>query len=115
MGRRSRATKRRPTATGGGGCMKAIQSRQMFGFNITPEAIMSCWELDKNTFIICNLYNMNTKGVLNILHMRMTCPILDGNISDFLWTYRPMQRTNLFIVYGVDLKYTEKHANFHDD
>ena len=25
---------------------------------------------------------MNTKGVLNIRHMRMTCPMLDGNISD---------------------------------
>ena len=29
-GRRSRATKRRPAATGGRGCIKAIQSRQMF-------------------------------------------------------------------------------------
>ena len=46
-GRRSRATKRRPAATGGGGCIKAILSHQMFGFNITPEAIMSYWELDK--------------------------------------------------------------------
>ena len=45
----------------------------------------------------------------------MTCPILDGNISDFLWIYRPMHRTNLFIVYGANLKYTEKHLNFHDD
>ena len=33
------------------------------------------WELDKNTFVTCNLYIMNKKGVLNI-HIKMTCPIL---------------------------------------
>ena len=32
---------------------------------------MSCWELDKNTFI-----TMSKNGVLNILHMKMTRPIL---------------------------------------
>ena len=42
--------------------LKAMFSCKMFGFNITHEAIMSqCWELDKNTFITCNVYNMNKK------------------------------------------------------
>ena len=44
-----------------GVCIKAIQSGKMFGFNITPEAIISCWKLDKNTFISSYLYNMHKK------------------------------------------------------
>ena len=60
----------------------------MFGFNITSEAMMSsCWELDKNTFITCTLYDMNKKGVLNIFHIKRTFPILRWQyfkLTDFL-------------------------------
>ena len=49
----------------------------MFGFNITPAAIMSqCLDIDRNTFTTCNLYNMNKKGVLSIQHIKMACLIL---------------------------------------
>ena len=44
---------------------------------------------------------MNTKGVLNILHVEMTCPILDDNISD---VFMDLQACN-----GAILKYTEKN------
>ena len=57
--------------------VKAIHSRKIFGFSITPDTLISyCCELNKNTFITCNLHNMNGKGVLNIINDKMTCPIL---------------------------------------
>ena len=50
-------------------------------------------ELDKNTFInnLNNLYNMNKKGVLNILHNKMTIPILR-------WRYFKLTDLTIFLV-----------------
>ena len=74
---------------------------------------------------------MNKKDVLNTLHIKTTCPISGWrnfkltDLTDFLvvvilftyyrpqsshvlWIYRPMHRTDLFIVNGADLEYNRK-------